>query len=155
MELVLCVPATQKSSHVSDNENKAAKKDEKKRTREEVHLSIVWIKEDWSTDGSMPSVGSQGPPIAMREWSFLRTANFNMLHIWGKRSSNNLSDERSSRAVLLSPLINIIWTTEETNYTRANFFSIHLESIAASIQWEKSTTAHLGVPNGLSFSFQC
>lgn len=41
MELVLCVPATQKSSHVSDNENKAAKKDEKKRTREEVHLSIV------------------------------------------------------------------------------------------------------------------
>lgn len=89
------------------------RKEWQKRIREETHLSIVVIKEDWSTDGSMPSVGSQGPPVAINEWSFLRTANFNMLQIWGIRSSNNLSEERSSRAVLLRPLIKIIWTTEK------------------------------------------
>lgn len=79
------------------------------------NLWTVWIKEVSSTDGSTPSAGFHWPPIVMKDWSFLSKANRRILQMWGMRSSELFSDDSSSRAFLLSPLIKIIWTKKTEN----------------------------------------
>lgn len=72
------------------------------------NLRAVRTKAASSTEGSPPSDDCHGPPIAMKLRSFLRIANLRILQKWGMRSSELLSDDNSSRAFLLIPLIKII-----------------------------------------------